>query len=46
MAIWGRSDYGVEKIDDDDSAYLLSEYQLAFGRGWKIWRGRRKDEPK
>lgn len=45
MAIWGRSPYGVEKIDDDDSAYNLHEYRLAFGPEWKLWRGRKKDEP-
>ena len=45
MSIWGRYQGGTpEKIDDDDSAYLLAEYRMAFGSGWSLWRGRRKDE--
>lgn len=47
MAIWGRSTQTgkVEKIDDGDSAYLLNEYRLAFGRSFTLWRGRKMDEP-
>lgn len=46
MAIWGRYRDQVEKIDEGDSAYLLHEYRLAFGRDWVLWRGRKKDEPR
>jgi hypothetical protein len=46
MAIWGRCRGKVEKIDDEDSVYLLREYQMAFGAGWTLWRGRKKDEPR
>lgn len=47
MAIWGRyQDKDAEKIDDGDSGYLLKEYQIAFGRDWTLWLGRKKDEPR
>ena len=46
MAIWGRYQAGKpERIDTGDSAYLLREYALAFGRDWSLWRGRKRDEP-
>ena len=46
MSIWGRyEDSKPELVDRGDSDYLLGEYRLAFGRGWKLWRGSRKDEP-
>lgn len=44
--IWGRYNNTVEVVDRADSAYLLAEYQMAFGPRWKLWRGRKKDEPK
>jgi hypothetical protein len=47
MSIWGRyKDGEPERIDSGDSAYLLAEYRLAFGRDWLLWRGTRRDEPK
>lgn len=47
MAIWGRyQGQTPEKIDEADSLYLLREYAMAFGRGWTLWRGRKKDEPR
>ena len=46
MAIWGRYlTNKPEKIDDGNSAYLVREYVMAFGRDWTIWRGRKRDEP-
>lgn len=46
MAIWGRyCDHQPEKVDEGDSLYLLREYRMAFGREWKLWRGRLSDEP-
>jgi len=49
--IWGRyvPNDTVEKIDQassqKDADYLAGEYRMAFGRDWKIWAGRKKDEP-
>jgi hypothetical protein len=47
MSIWARNHAtGIaEKIDDGNSEYLAGEYRMAFGRGWTIWTGRKKDEP-
>ena len=50
--IWGRyvPNDTVEKIDQassqKDADYLAGEYRMAFGRDWKIWAGRKKDEPR
>lgn len=50
--IWGRlkGQRNPEIIDRAvsvrDASYLLGEYQLAFGKSWKIWIGRKIDEPK
>lgn len=49
LSIWGK--YLVtgitERIDNatskGDAAYLVGEYQMAFGRDWQIWSGRKKD---
>lgn len=48
MAIWGRykGTGKVEQVDSGDTAYLLAEYRLAFGKDWILWRGRKKDEPR
>jgi hypothetical protein len=49
--IWGRpKDGDAEVIDEtyrggDSAEYLVGEYQMAFGPSWKIWAGRKKDEP-
>ena len=41
-----------EKIDSghagdgtSGAAYLVAEYRLAFGKDWKIWAGRKDQEP-
>lgn len=50
MIIWGRYlNKQPEKIDDipkHDVQRCLHEYMMAFGKDWKLWIGRRKDEPK
>lgn len=49
--IWGRPKNGeAEVIDEthrgsDSAEYLVAQYQMAF-RDWKIWAGRKKDEPR
>jgi hypothetical protein len=49
MKIWGRHlNNKPECIDDipkGDVRRCLREYMMAFGREWKLWIGRRKDEP-
>jgi hypothetical protein len=49
MKIWGRYlNNAPECIDDipkNDAQHCLYEYKMAFGREWKLWIGRRKDEP-
>jgi hypothetical protein len=50
ISIWGRlKGKKPEKIDEAASptgaAFLVGEYRLAFGMDWKIWSGRRDDEP-
>ena len=49
VSIWGKYRGNVEKIDessrDNGAAFLVREYQMAFGKDWKIWAGRKKDEP-
>lgn len=58
IEIWGRyKSHRPEKIDtaknEDEAAYLLYEYKLAYGAlpgqinhgFWKLWTGLRKDEP-
>lgn len=47
ISIWGTCHQNgkTEKIDQASSkkeaAYLAREYQLAFGRGWTVWCGRK-----
>ncbi len=46
--IWGKYlTHRPEVLDTadtlKDAAYLMREYQLAFGRDWRVWVGRRKD---
>lgn len=46
--IWGRYKKNKpEIIDTADSAkeaeQMVSEYRMAYGDGWLIWHGRRKD---
>lgn len=50
ISIWGRyKDRKPEVIDratnKRDAAYLAGEYRLAFGKDWKVWLGRRDEEP-
>lgn len=41
MIIMGRSQYGVEEIDEaethEEAEKLLAEYRMAFGDGWALW---------
>ncbi len=49
VTIWGRPSAGVERIDEcsaRDAGRLLSEYALAFGAGWVLWAGLKRDEPR
>lgn len=49
IKIWGRYQNNDPEVIDQtgrkDIDYLLGEYRLAFGRDWKLWAGRKKDEP-
>jgi hypothetical protein len=49
MTIWGRYQDGpAEKVDTcakRSAAYLLREYRMAFGAGWKLWVGLKREEP-
>jgi hypothetical protein len=49
MTIWGRYKGGdAEKIDTcskSEASSMLGEYRMAFGSDWKLWAGRKKDEP-
>lgn len=48
MNIWARYRGNVERIDEcsaRDAAYLVREYQLAYGSEWVVWAGRKSDEP-
>ncbi len=50
ITIWGKHKNKVEPIDTaeskKDAAYLVGEYQLAYGGAWLVWSGLKKDEPK
>jgi len=51
ISIWGRylrkSPEVIDRATSHNGAtYLVGEYQLAFGRDWVIWAGRRDEEPK
>jgi hypothetical protein len=39
--IKGSSQYGTEELDETDNLhaaqYLVQEYRIAFGAGWRIW---------
>jgi len=44
--IWGKyKDGKPEKLDqassDQEAMRLLGEYQIAFGKDWSIWKGRK-----
>ena len=46
--IWGKYENNQpEKIDmatnKQEANYLVNEYIIAFGKGWIIWQGRKKD---
>ena len=47
ISIWGRHHGRTEKIDSAtsprDAAYLVGEYQMAYGREWSVWAGRRDE---
>lgn len=50
MNIWGRyQGRPPEKLDSDltakEAAAYVGEYRMAFGPGWVIWAGRKKDDP-
>ena len=46
ISIWGQPDGGPAEVIDrassmQEAAYLASEYRMAYGRGWKVWAGRK-----
>ena len=46
--IWGRYKNAAPEIIDTaesmkDAEYLVGEYRMAYGQGWLVWHGRRKD---
>ena len=45
ISIWGKYRGTVEKIDSasstSEAAYLVREYQMAYGRDWLVWAGRK-----
>jgi hypothetical protein len=47
IKIWGRYQGSVEEIDTaetwQEARYLLNEYRTAFGPGWNLWAGSRRD---
>jgi hypothetical protein len=51
VKIWGKykGTGNVEVLDtannERTAVRLAQEYQAAYGRDWKIWVGRKKDEP-
>ena len=50
ISIWGRlGTRAPERIDGasnvKEANYLVGEYRLAFGQGWKIWSGPKINEP-
>lgn len=50
ISIWGKLKGKKPEIIDRasslrEAAYLVSEYQLAFGRDWIIWAGRLDQMP-
>lgn len=49
MKIWGKYRGKVELIDTctkGEAAYLVGEYQLAYGSQWIVWAGLKRDEPR
>ena len=51
MKIWAKNIHTgtVENIDEcskDGAAYLVREYQIAYGRQWIVWAGLKRDEPR
>jgi hypothetical protein len=50
ISIWGRYMNKPPEIIDratspTGAAFLVGEYRLAFGKDWKIWFGRKDEEP-
>lgn len=50
ISIWGKyKDGKPERLDqassDREAMRLLGEYQLAFGKDWSIWKGKKAAEP-
>lgn len=49
ISIWGKwhRTGKTERIDTaaskKDAAYLVGEYQMAFGQDWHVWSGRKQD---
>lgn len=45
IIVWGKYQGKTEKIDQaantQEAAYLVNEYQLAFGREWIVWSGKK-----
>jgi hypothetical protein len=52
ISIWGYlKQTGKSEVIDHTSSqrsadYLVGEYQLAFGKGWIVWSGKKSDMPK
>ena len=50
ISIWGRLKNREPEVLDhaggkDAATYLVVEYKMAFGSGWKIWAGKKNEEP-
>jgi hypothetical protein len=50
LKIWGRNlQTGIVELIDTCGKYevykMLSEYQMAFGKSYKLWVGLKRDEP-
>jgi hypothetical protein len=48
-AIMGKYlDFDEEEIDEaedeEDADYLLKEYEMAYGFGWKLWKKEKDDD--
>lgn len=47
--IWGKYQGRTEKIDEftskKEAERCLGEYQMAYGVNWKLWLGKKSEEP-
>ena len=46
ISIWGQPEGGPAEVIDrassmQEAAYLAGEYRMAYGKGWKVWAGRK-----